>query len=64
MSPVDFWNIRPWETYWIVDAMTRDTPARRKEEEHARLYDLLQKAKADQGGGLVQAVDVKTGDAA
>lgn len=47
VSPVDFWKMHPWEVYWLLDARTADTPARRKSDMHADLYDLLKKTKAE-----------------
>lgn len=47
VTPTEFWNLMPWEVYWILEAKTRHTQPRKKEEANASAYDLLKQRRGD-----------------
>lgn len=60
VSPTDFWNLRPWEVYWILEAKTHGTEPRRREEAHSRAYDLLKERRNKDGdAGPMSLADLR-----
>jgi hypothetical protein len=47
VSPTEFWNLIPWEIYWIIEGKTRDSEPRKQEEAKATAYDLLKAARGE-----------------
>lgn len=45
VTPGEFWKLHPFEAYWLLEAKTKGTPERQKQEVNARLYDMLKARK-------------------
>lgn len=49
VSPVEFWQLHPWEVFWLIDAKTANSEPRRREERNESLYETLKAAREKKG---------------
>jgi hypothetical protein len=49
----------PWEVYWIIEAKTKDSEPRKREEANAKAYDMLKAARGDTDTGPMTLDDLK-----
>lgn len=44
-TPAEFWQLKPYEVYWLIEAKTKHTKARKDAEGMEECYQVLMAAK-------------------